>query len=133
MITISSRGFVALLTVIILSAALLAASVGASLFGLGELNLSYEVSASDAASSIGEGCLEETLLRLRRDLNYGVSVSPINLSLADGSCIINVSMLSPTSRLIKIQANRGDYFHYLTATSTLSGGKLRLAGFTDGE
>jgi hypothetical protein len=113
-------GAAALLTIIIVSAAVLIMALNASLLGLGELDLGYTSQRGGEALSIADGCMDETLRRMRLDNNYGVGVGTINLTVSNGSCTIDVSDLGSNQRSISIIGTTDLYNKKLLATTTIT-------------
>ncbi|MEK7586522.1 MAG: hypothetical protein AAB453_01480 [Patescibacteria group bacterium] len=129
-----NKGFIALITVIVLSAALLAVGLGASFSGLAQVTSGYQFSRGEEARVLAEGCLEATLLNLRSNANYGLPPAPINLSLSAGSCIINVVSTGASTRQITITAKvDNEYYRYFTASISLLPEQVLLTSLTDGE
>jgi hypothetical protein len=80
-------GFIAFSSLLIISAVVLAASMSISLLGIGQANSALGFMKGQEVLKIAEGCVEESLLRLRREADYlGGS-----LNLGSGSCTINVT------------------------------------------
>ena len=81
------KGFIALTSLIVISAAALATAVSISLLGVGEVNSSLDFKKGGEALKIAEGCVEESLLRLRDNAGY----TGATLNIGDGSCTIIVT------------------------------------------
>lgn len=123
----SQRGFAALLTVVIVSAAALTISLGAALLGIGELDLGYTAQKGGAAFAYTEGCLEEALQQLKFDTGYNGGT----LSNEDGSCRIQVSG-SGTTRTIVVEGNiQGTYYKHLEVGVSLEGLEYPTITITD--
>ena len=99
-------GFAALLTIVIVSSAVLIMAYSASLLGLGELELGYTSQKGDEAFAIADGCMEETFRRLRLDSGY----SGDSHTTKNGSCIISVGA-SGSDRIITITASTTDSYN----------------------
>jgi hypothetical protein len=82
-----SGGYIALISILAISAVALAISVSISLLGVGEAKSSFDYRRGQETLKIAEGCVEETLLRLRNDSTY----SGGSLNVGNGTCTINVS------------------------------------------
>lgn len=82
-------GFVALLTVVIIGAAALTLAYGAAMLGLGELEAGYAEQRGQEAFVATDGCMEESLRRLRLDLAYSGS----NFSFTGGNPTCTVSVI----------------------------------------
>ena len=63
-------GFAALLTVVIIGAAVFILAYGAAMLGLGGLESGYTAQRGSEAMSAADGCVEEALRRLRLDPAY---------------------------------------------------------------
>ncbi len=82
-----NSGFIALTSVLIISAVVLAIAVSVSLLGIGEANSSLTFARGEETKKVAESCVEEALLRLRDTGSY----SGGTLSVGNGSCTIAVS------------------------------------------
>jgi hypothetical protein len=112
----SRQGFAALLTIVVVSAAVLIMAYSASLLGLGELDLGHTSQKGDEASAIADGCMDESFRRLRLNIGYlGETVMTSN-----GSCIISV-VASGGNRTITVTASTTDnHYKKIEANVTLS-------------
>lgn len=81
------NGAAMLLLVILLTASALIAASSVLFLGLGELDMGYIYQCGEEALAVADGCLEETLRRLKLEPGYIGG----NLDLGNGSCIIGVS------------------------------------------
>jgi hypothetical protein len=113
---IFATGFAALLTIVIVSGATLVAAFGATLAGLGELESGFVSQRGGAAQAYAEGCLEETLYRLKRDTGFN-GMSTVGTY---GACEVSVTG-SGLSRTITVDASvdEGEYHAYLTVNVAL--------------
>lgn len=110
------NGVAALLTVVIISSAVLIMAYSASLLGLGDLEMSYDWQKGNKVFSLVDGCAEETMRRIKLDTNYiGGS-----LSLGGGSCIISV-IPSGSNRTITISGSEGSYNKTIEISISLVG------------
>jgi len=110
------RGFAALLTIIIVSSAVLIMAYNASLLGLGELDLGYTSQKGGEAFSVADGCMEESLRQFRLDSGY----SGETITTRNGTCIIGVAT-SGSDRTITVTASTTDaHYKKLEANVTLS-------------
>jgi len=120
------RGVAAILTVVIVTAAALIMAYTASMLGLGELDLGYTSQKGAEALSVADGCIEETMRRIRLNTSYGVGAGTINLSVSNGSCIINVEDLGSNQRRITVTGTTGDYNKKIQTTLTLTGNVIAI-------
>lgn len=116
----AERGFAALFTIVVVSAAVLIMAYSASLLGLGELDLGYTSQKGNEAFAIADGCMEEALRRLRLNSSYaGETLTTIN-----GSCIISIET-SGSDRTITVTASTTDaHYKKIEANVTLSSDTL---------
>jgi hypothetical protein len=117
----SQRGVAALLTIVIISAAVLVMSLSASKLGLGELELGYTSQKGTEALSAAEGCMDEALRQMRLNTSY----SGDTLNLSNGSCTITV-VTSGSDRTITVTGTVGDYNKKIQSNITLSGNVITL-------
>ncbi len=109
-------GIAALFVVVVLGAASLVLALSATFLGLGEIEEAFEATRGGKAFSIADGCLEETLERIRENPNYDGSSPP---TFTDGSCTIIVTP-SGLQRAVAVEGAFGDYTKKLQATVTLT-------------
>lgn len=64
------KGFVAITTVLILSAVVVAIAISVSLLSIGEAQSSLSLFKGEDSLSFVEGCVEDGLLKSRADANY---------------------------------------------------------------
>lgn len=83
----AKRGYIALASVLVISAVVLVAAVSTGLLSLSESQMGYAVRKGDETLFFVEGCLEEALLRVRRSSDY--AGGPLNLP--EGQCTIDVT------------------------------------------
>ncbi|TSC75291.1 MAG: hypothetical protein G01um101430_498 [Parcubacteria group bacterium Gr01-1014_30] len=78
-----NRGFIALITILMVSAVALLIGSGLSFLSIGEAKMSLQKNKSSQAHYLVTACVEEALMRLKNNINY-----PGNeiISLAEGSC-----------------------------------------------
>ena len=67
---------------------------------LDDLEISYAREIGEEVRVSAEGCLENTLQLIRQDTNYGVGAGPIQLSLEEENCTIEVIDLGDDKRKI---------------------------------
>lgn len=82
-----NNGFVALVSLLVISAAVLVISTSISLLGVGESKASLDFKKGQETLKVAEGCAEEALLRLRDNASYTGG----SLNVGDGSCTISIS------------------------------------------
>lgn len=112
----------ALLVIVIIGAASLIMAKGAAFLSIGELDMGRIASEGGNAYYAAESCLEEALLRIKRDENF--TADNLELTINDFSCIINVS-----GAMYKNLAISGAYKEYrksLTANVSIADGNVFL-------
>jgi hypothetical protein len=109
------RGFAALLTILVIGAATLIMAYNASLLGLGELDLGYTSQRGGEALGIADGCIEDSLQRIRFDSNYAGGYITMN----NGSCIINVSINGNDRTVLVTASSTEGYYKKIEANVTL--------------
>jgi len=119
------KGAIALITIIIISAASLLMAYTASILGFRELDTGYVSSKGEEAFSLTDGCVEEALYRLVIDSSY----SGGSLSLSNGSCIINVTA-NGNDRIVAVVGTVSgpieDYVKRVEVDLTLSGYQVTI-------
>lgn len=117
-------GFIAFTSLLIISAVALAIAASISLLGVDEAKSSLSFKKGQETLKLAEGCLEESLIRLRDDFTYTGG----SLNLGDGSCNITVGG-SGSDRTLIINATipgPPDYVKNITATTKLIGHSIKL-------
>ncbi len=84
------RGYVAILTVLILSAVVVGTMSTAALLSIGEARSGLALSDGEETLQFVEGCVDEALLRSRADPNYNGST----ITVPEGSCLVTISKIS---------------------------------------
>lgn len=123
---LNNKGAVAILTVVIVSAAALLIAYSASFLGLGELEMGYSHGQGKENLSFTEGCVEEALERLRKDDIYTGST----LNESDFSCIISVSGAGLT-KTINVVGSMGEYTKRLEVQVDLSASPLVITSWQE--
>lgn len=101
-------GFVALTTLLVISAVVLAISISVTLIGISNLQNSLDLKRKNELNVISKGCVEEALLQIRNDSAYlGVANFPIG----NGFCTISVSGTG-LDRTVNIEAKINGIMSY---------------------
>lgn len=82
----NNQGLAALISILTISAIALAISVSISLQSIDNAKVLVGSKSSQKTLKIAEGCVEEAILRIKRD----DFTSPISLNIGDGSCVITI-------------------------------------------
>jgi len=128
-------GFSALLVVLIIGTVSLAVAQSATFLGLGEMEIGYTSQHGNEALTLADGCLDETMRRIRLNTNYGLA-GEIDLSIASNSCTINVS-LDPNfpgdvnRRLIVAVGKISDFYKGVSANLSLNGNVITLVSWQE--
>jgi hypothetical protein len=124
-------GYIALVSILVITAVALAISVSISLLGVGEAKSSLDYRRGQEALKIAESCIEEALFRLRNDDTYTGG----SLSIGNGSCTISVSG-SGSDRTIDVVAQvlgLAQYTKKLQVTLVLAGNSVNITSWSEVE
>ena len=116
----NKKGIAALLTVVIVGAITFLMTYSSVLIGLGELDMASASAGGAKALGVANGCMEETLRRIRIDNLYGVP-GPLNFLTPDGSCTIQVALFGGDARIIVVTGTSGSYSKKILSLIGLSG------------
>jgi hypothetical protein len=117
-------GFVALTTMLVISAVALAASISISLIGVSRVKNSLDFKKGQETLKIAEGCAEAALLGLRDDVDY----SGGSLIIGNGTCTIGISGAG-SNRTIDVEATISDsstYVKRLQLTVVRTGNSINI-------
>lgn len=119
----SNRGQTALVGVLIITAIILLLVMSVSYSSRQELGISTQETTNRQATYLADSCLDEALVRLKRDDTYAGG----NFSLFTGSCQISLAAQSDR-RTISITARQGDNVRRLEAVAKMEqqGNEWRL-------
>jgi hypothetical protein len=110
------RGAVTLATTLVVFAAALALATSVQFIGIGEVLMAYGTVRSEQAFQFADSCVDEALLRLKRDSGYTGG----SLSEGDASCTIAVSG-SGSTRTITSTATVGQQTRVIIVGVSISG------------
>ncbi len=99
------RGFIALITAVIISAILLLISINLSLTGFYSRSNILDFELKETSSNIAEACVDVAILKIINNSNYSPADESVNIS--ENKCIIE----SVTDNLVIIKS---DYKNYIT-------------------
>ena len=115
------RGMAALLTVVMISAAVLIMAFSVSFLSIGELGAGYTAQKGEEALALAHGCAEESLRR--------IGISNIwqggTLNLSNGSCIISL-VGQGKDRTINITSTVGNYQKNLKILAKIENGIIAV-------
>lgn len=127
----ANEGFIALISVLIISAVTVAIVLSIPLLGITESRSALGFKKGQEVLKIAEGCVEEALLRLRDKANY----SGGSLNVGDGSCTISISGTG-SDRTVDITATLSvppDYVKKLQITAKRIGNSINIVTWQEVE
>jgi hypothetical protein len=123
----NQQGEALLLAVVILTAAVLVMAASVFSLGLGELDMGYTYQCGEETFAIADGCLEETLRRIKINPSYSSGV----LALGHGSCTIGVNSIGNQRIINVIASSTASCNKKITATSTISNSEVILNAWSE--
>lgn len=100
----NSRGFITLISVLVLSAVGVAVGISLILLGLGSSRTSFALEQSGQAKALANACAEEALAQIADSVPFSGSGS---LTLGQGSCTYTVTKLTGQNRTIAASGTVG--------------------------
>ena len=125
------EGFGALLAVVVIGAVTLILALSAALLGLSELDLGFISQKGAEAFSVADGCMEETLRRIRLDSTFGVGAGTINITVTNGSCTVNVTDLGSNQRRIIVTGTTDIFNKRIQVELTITGVVLQISSWEE--
>lgn len=119
-------GVAALLVVLVIGAASLITAFTASFVGIFASEGAYTSARTQQAFAVAQGCTDETFRRIALDAQYGVGAGQLNLSVGNGSCIIEVTDTGGSTRQVVVTGSVADYNSIITTTITRNGRSIQL-------
>jgi len=102
-----NNGYIALVTVLIITAVTLMIAISVNLESMGETKISLAKNQSSKAFYLATACAEDALMKLKDNLNYGGDEI---LTFTQGTCtILPVEGVGNQNRLIKVIGNVSNY------------------------
>jgi len=95
------QGFIAISSVLIISAVVLVISITVSLLAIGVGQAGLTVFQGEKALGLVEGCMEDALLKVKQNSSY----SGGTITRPEGNCIITVSKVGNTWTLISTNSD----------------------------
>lgn len=111
----SRPGAALLLLVLVVGIAALVVSLGVAFRAIQETAIGFAAVRSQQAMAIADGCMEDSIFRLKQDASYAGSA----LVLGGGSCTVSVSG-SSTSKTVTVTAFVGTVTKKEVATVTIT-------------
>lgn len=88
------NGFIAISTILIISAVVLGIAVTVALSSIGEGQASLALTKGEQTLHFVEGCAEDALLKIRSNASYA-NPGPVTITRPEGTCSVSVSPGSP--------------------------------------
>lgn len=98
---LAARGFMAMSTVLIITAVVLLIATTVAMMGISEVQSSYALFQGEGNLALVEGCLEDYLLKIRADKNF----SGGNIVRPEGVCAITIVSADPNWEIIVSSVN----------------------------
>lgn len=105
----STKGSIALIGVLILSAILIIITIGMSESNISMMDQYFNNESSQNIYQVAEGCLEEAILRIENDTSYTGSTLPMG----DATCVSSVT--GTTTKDITLEINYLNYTQNFSA------------------
>jgi len=102
----TTSGFIALISILIVSAVLLATTLGLAQFGLANRFFIMHLEQKAASEKLAEGCVQMARIKVYNDPSYTVSSRDIDI--ADKTCTIHSITNSGSASTIKVRAMEGE-------------------------
>jgi len=122
----NQRGIVSIATTMIIFAVALLIAVSVQYVGVGELLMGYGEQQSEQAFQLGDSCVDEAMLRLKRNNAYTGG----SLSVGSTSCTISVSG-SGSTRTITVSATAGDSVRKLDVGVSITGSAVSVTSWSE--
>ncbi|MDD2656586.1 MAG: hypothetical protein PHQ18_03400 [Patescibacteria group bacterium] len=117
----NKKGMMAVMMVLIIGATALILALSSVKLVVNDAQMTLDNKKGGESYSVADGCLEESLRKLRLDTSY----TGETLNLSTGSCIITVSA-NGNDRVLNIVGTVGDYTQTLQVSVTLAGNVITL-------
>lgn len=96
------KGFIAISTILIISAVVLGIAVTVALVSIGEGQASLALTKGEQTLHFVEGCAEDALLKIRSNASYA-NPGPATITQPEGTCSISVTSGSPNTLIVTTQ------------------------------
>ena len=126
-----SRGFAALLSVIIIGSVLLTLAATVSLGALTSLTLRSLSTSGNRALRAVESCLDDVLARLRLNANWQLGLGPFGLVVNGTTCTVTITDLGSARRSIVTRATLAGYERVLAARVLTTTRALTLEAYNE--
>lgn len=127
----TKKGASLLIAVLIMSAALIIISFTSITQSIGDIDSSFSYAKGGEALWIADGCIEETLRRIRMNTSYGIGAGTMTLSISNGSCTIQVTDLGASNREIVSIGTSGEATRQITVRFVLTGTAITISSWKE--
>ena len=100
-------GFIALISILILSAVLLATTLSLAQFGIANRFFILNLEQKTASKKMAEACVHVVRIKAYNDPTYTIS-TPTSISIAGATCTIYAVTVTGSNTTIKTKATNGD-------------------------
>ena len=103
----NENGFIALISILILSAVLLVTTLSLAQFGIANRFFILDLEQKAASENIAEACIHIARIKAYNDPTYTIT-TPVSINIAGGSCAIFSVSVSGVNTTIKTRATSGN-------------------------
>ncbi len=118
----NQKGYIALITALIIAGFIMTLMISFPLISTDALRSFLALKKGMNARNLANSCADISLTRIQGNLVYAGE----NLSLDEGSCIIEVSESEEFKRIIEIEANVDEYSHELLIEAEIYGRSIGI-------
>ncbi len=122
----SKQGYIALISIIIITAVILIISISINLSGVSEIQMSVSENQSLESFAVAEAGISEAMIRLKRDSGY----SGGSLNIGNGSCTIEVTS-NASNRTITSTGIVNDLTRKIESIVELNGNNLTIISWKE--
>lgn len=126
-----SSGFAALMLIVVIGLVVLTISLTAAISGVQEAETSFDVQKGQQAFDLADGCVEDTLRRIKTNSTYGIGDGTIDLTFTDGSCQISVSDLGNNQRRVTSVGQVDNYYQQIQVELTTTNDTITLNSWAE--
>jgi len=127
----NNKGFVAIVTLVLMTALVTILAYSAGNLGLGELQMSYTAQKGLEALSVADGCVDEVLRRFRLNANYGISAGTLVYTLNYGTCSVDVVDLGGGQRRATVTGTTAQYNKKIEVVVQTSATDVTIVSWTE--
>lgn len=124
-----NKGYILLLSVLVVGAVGVAIATSLLLLGLGSSRNSLSLEQSDQAKAVANACAEEALQQIRDNASFSGSN---NLTLGQGTCLYSVTNLGGNNRQVVVSGTVGILIRKLTISVTAISPSIIIGSWQEG-